>query len=144
MRYVERGSFSCCSASAAPKGAEMGIGGGIFLIALGAILAYGVTVEPSWLNLDVVGWVLMLAGATIIVLTIWFWQQRRRRVVRTPRVEDASSIDRPGSVPPVAPVPPNPPNPPDPSEIEPRTPPVAPEPPNLPPRGGAPRRSDAG
>ena len=41
----------------------MGIGGSIFLIALGAILAFAVEAELGFLNLTTVGWVLMVAGA---------------------------------------------------------------------------------
>ena len=40
----------------------MGIGASIFLIALGAIFAFAVDANLGWLNLNVVGWVLMLAG----------------------------------------------------------------------------------
>ncbi len=57
----------------------MGIGGGIFLIAIGAILAFAVRANFAWLDLHVVGWILMLAGATVLGLTIWFWRQRRAR-----------------------------------------------------------------
>lgn len=57
----------------------MGIGGSIFLIALGAIIAFGVNANPSWLDLDVVGWVLMFAGAVLLGMTWWFWNRRRTR-----------------------------------------------------------------
>jgi uncharacterized membrane protein len=57
----------------------MGIGGSIFLIAIGAIIAFGVKRDLSWLDLDVVGWVLMLSGLTGLVTTIGFWMTRRRR-----------------------------------------------------------------
>ncbi|HEX2419441.1 MAG TPA: DUF6458 family protein [Micromonosporaceae bacterium] len=57
----------------------MGIGGSIFLIAIGAIIAFGVKQDLSWLDLDVVGWVLMLCGLTGLVTTISFWMTRRRR-----------------------------------------------------------------
>jgi hypothetical protein len=59
----------------------MGFGGSIFLIALGAIFAFAVEFDLGWLDINVVGWVLMLAGAFGLVLTIWFWQNRRRTVV---------------------------------------------------------------
>jgi uncharacterized membrane protein YbhN (UPF0104 family) len=59
----------------------MGIGGSIFLIALGAIIAFGVKRDLSWLDLDVVGWVLMLCGLAGLVLTISFWMTRRRTQV---------------------------------------------------------------
>ena len=42
----------------------MGIGGGIFLVAIGAILAFAVRANFSWLDVHVVGWILMLSGAT--------------------------------------------------------------------------------
>jgi len=60
----------------------MGIGGSIFLIAVGAIVAFGVrdqTLGP--LDLNVIGWVLMLAGLAGLVITLWVWNSRRRRVV---------------------------------------------------------------
>jgi hypothetical protein len=60
----------------------MGIGGSIFLIAIGAIIAFGVHVQMGWLDLAVVGWVLMLAGFVGLVLTLWLWNSRRRRVIR--------------------------------------------------------------
>lgn len=59
----------------------MGIGGSIFLIAVGAIFAFAVEFDLGWLDLRVVGMVLMLAGVVGLVLTLWFWQSRRRTVV---------------------------------------------------------------
>lgn len=61
----------------------MGIGGSIFLIAVGAIIAFGLHVQLGWLSLSIVGWVLMLAGVVGLILTVWFWNGRRRRVVAT-------------------------------------------------------------
>ncbi|MGW4462212.1 DUF6458 family protein [Micromonospora sp. NPDC004704] len=68
----------------------MGIGGSIFLIALGAIFAFAVDVELGWLDLSVVGWVLMLAGLVGLIMTAWLWQSRRRPVVTT--VEDTRVV----------------------------------------------------
>ncbi len=65
----------------------MGIGGSIFLIALGAILAFAVEADLGFLDLNIVGWVLMLAGLVGLVLTMWFWQSRRRTVV-VPTAQD--------------------------------------------------------
>ncbi|BFU48098.1 DUF6458 family protein [Krasilnikovia sp. MM14-A1004] len=59
----------------------MGIGGSIFLLALGAILAFAVNANFSGLDLNVVGWVLMAAGLVGLIITIWFWNSRRRAVV---------------------------------------------------------------
>ncbi|MGH3655404.1 MAG: DUF6458 family protein [Micromonosporaceae bacterium] len=55
----------------------MGIGASIFLIALGAIIAFGVETSLSWLDLPVVGWVIMLAGFTLLAMTFYFWKRRR-------------------------------------------------------------------
>lgn len=62
----------------------MGIGGSIFLIVVGAILAFAVDAELGWLNLSVVGWVLLLAGLVGLFLTTWYWRGRRHTVVSAP------------------------------------------------------------
>lgn len=66
----------------------MGIGGSILLIALGAIFAFAVEVNLGWLDLAVVGWVLMLAGAAGLLVTLYFWNSRRRTVVTRPVREE--------------------------------------------------------
>ena len=66
----------------------MGIGGSIFLIALGAILAFAVEFDVGWLDINVVGWVLMAAGLAGLLLTIWFWQNRRRTIVTRPGISE--------------------------------------------------------
>ncbi len=63
----------------------MGIGGSIFLLALGAILAFAVNAQFSGIDINVVGYVLMLAGLIGLVVTIWFWNSRRRTVVAEAR-----------------------------------------------------------
>jgi membrane protein implicated in regulation of membrane protease activity len=79
----------------------VGIGGSIFLIALGAILAFAVNASLGFLDLNVVGWVLMLAGLVGLILTMWFWQSRRRPVARptstnqTEVVEEYREVRRP-------------------------------------------------
>jgi hypothetical protein len=59
----------------------MGIGGSIFLLALGAILAFAVNADISGLDINVVGYVLMLAGLVGLIITVWYWNSRRRTVV---------------------------------------------------------------
>ena len=61
----------------------MRLGTGIVLLALGAILTFAVRAELSGLDLQVVGWILMAAGALGIVLEVALWAPRRRRVTRT-------------------------------------------------------------
>jgi hypothetical protein len=60
----------------------MTIGGGIALVAIGAILTFAVNFTLAGLNLDVVGVILMLAGAVIVVLGLMSYSASRR-VVRT-------------------------------------------------------------
>lgn len=72
----------------------MGIGGSIFLIALGAIFAFAVQADLGWLDLSVVGWVLMLAGVAGLLVTLYFWNSRRRTVVAAPARDDRVVAER--------------------------------------------------
>ena len=51
----------------------MGISVSLILIAVGAILTWAVTATTSGVDLDIVGWVLMIVGAAGLVLSILFW-----------------------------------------------------------------------
>ncbi len=51
----------------------MGIGVGIFLIALGAILAFAVDFTVSGLNIETIGVILMVVGAIGLVASLLFW-----------------------------------------------------------------------
>ena len=51
----------------------MGLGVGIFLTALGAILAFAVDAKVSGLDINTIGWILMIAGIAGIVLSMIFW-----------------------------------------------------------------------
>jgi len=55
----------------------MGIGVGIFLIVVGAIMTFAVDATVTGLNLDVIGWILMLAGAAGVGFFLYFWHRRR-------------------------------------------------------------------
>lgn len=64
----------------------MGIGVSVFLLALGAILAFAVTVEAEGFNVNTVGIILMIAGAVGLLMTMFLFGDRRsvrreRRVV---------------------------------------------------------------
>jgi hypothetical protein len=52
----------------------MGIPVSLILIAAGAILTWGVTDEPSGLNLDAIGVILMVIGIVALVLTLLLWR----------------------------------------------------------------------
>jgi hypothetical protein len=56
----------------------MGYGLGVFLIALGLILAFAVTDMISNVDLTMVGWIIALAGVLIVVLTAVQANSRRR------------------------------------------------------------------
>lgn len=45
-------------------------GGSVFLIALGAILAFAVSVEAEGFNINTMGYILMGAGALGVILTL--------------------------------------------------------------------------
>lgn len=73
----------------------MGIGAGIFLVAVGAILKYAVADEVEGVDLSTIGVILMIAGIAIALFAAFFYLAGRdrggdRRVVeeryeRTPR-----------------------------------------------------------
>ena len=51
----------------------MGLGVGIFLTALGAILAFAVSADVSGVNIHTIGWILAIVGAIGLVLSMIFW-----------------------------------------------------------------------
>jgi hypothetical protein len=70
----------------------MGIGVSIFLIAVGAILAFAVNFTVSGLDINVVGYILMIVGVIGLIMTAFIWGPRRRAtggdVVEERRVYD--------------------------------------------------------
>lgn len=56
----------------------MGIGASIFLIALGLILALAVEFDVAGLNIEIIGWILVLVGIVGLVMTMFIWGPRRR------------------------------------------------------------------
>jgi Domain of unknown function (DUF6458) len=69
---------------------SMGIGVGIFLIVVGAIMTFALDVTVAGIDLDLVGWILMLAGVAGLILFVYFWNRRRppRAVVTEGRSYD--------------------------------------------------------
>ena len=51
----------------------MGIGVSLFLIAVGAILAWAVNVTTSGLDINMVGMILMVVGGLGLLLSMLFW-----------------------------------------------------------------------
>jgi hypothetical protein len=62
----------------------MGIGASIFLIALGAILAFAVNADVGGLDINVIGWILLLAGVLGLIMTALIWGRRRTVVAPGP------------------------------------------------------------
>jgi Domain of unknown function (DUF6458) len=62
----------------------MGYGLGVFLLAVGLILVYAVQDSINAVNLTTVGWILVLAGVLVIVLTaVTVTRSRRTTSVAT-------------------------------------------------------------
>jgi hypothetical protein len=74
----------------------MGIGVGIFLIVIGAVLTFAVDAKVAGLNLDAIGWILMLAGTAGLIFFLYFWHRRRtpRAVVSERRTYDDTGQPR--------------------------------------------------
>jgi hypothetical protein len=51
----------------------VGIGSGIFLIAVGAILTWAVHVSTTGVDWHTVGIILMVVGAALVALSFFFW-----------------------------------------------------------------------
>jgi hypothetical protein len=51
----------------------MGLGVGIFLAAIGAVLAFAVNADVSGVNIHTIGWILLIVGIIGVVLSMIFW-----------------------------------------------------------------------
>ncbi len=51
----------------------MGIGVSILLIAVGAILAFAVSAEVSGVDVQAMGWIILIVGGLGLVLSLIFW-----------------------------------------------------------------------
>ena len=66
----------------------MSLGFGIFLFVVGAILAFAVNITVTWVDLRLVGYILMGAGVVIVIIGIALLMRRRTSSVTT-----RSSVD---------------------------------------------------
>ena len=77
----------------------MGIGVSIFLIAVGAILTFALNATLAGIDLDIVGWILMVVGVLGLIMTTLIWGPRRRAAVTTRRpaeyVEERTEVGPP-------------------------------------------------
>lgn len=58
----------------------MSIGLGIFLFVVGAILAFALNVEVGWIDLDLVGYLLMGAGFIVTLIGVILMVRKRQSV----------------------------------------------------------------
>jgi membrane-bound ClpP family serine protease len=64
------------------------LGGGIFLIVVGAILAFALNVNLGWIDLHMVGYICLIAGIVITIIGIILITRKR-----TSRVTRSTTID---------------------------------------------------
>jgi len=71
----------------------MTMGLGVVLIVIGAILTFALDFQVSWINLDLVGYILMFAGAVAFIVGL-IRMFMRRRTVTDHRVADPAVGER--------------------------------------------------
>jgi Domain of unknown function (DUF6458) len=68
----------------------MGIGVGVVLIVIGAILAFAVSASVSGIDLVLIGWILMGAGVLVLLLSLLIFMPRTRRARSTAVTTDGA------------------------------------------------------
>ena len=58
----------------------MSIGTGVVLFVIGAILVFALNRDTGWIDLDLVGYILMVAGVVVFVIGLVLLARRRRTV----------------------------------------------------------------
>jgi hypothetical protein len=61
----------------------MGIGSGILVFVIGAVLAFALNVQLSWVDLHLVGYLLMGAGVVVFIISLVLMLKKRQTVVTT-------------------------------------------------------------
>ena len=69
----------------------MSIGLGIFLLVVGAILVWALDVTVTGINLQLVGYILLAAGALVTILGIVLMTRRRNSVSTTRTIADPAN-----------------------------------------------------
>ena len=77
-----------------PEGMIMGYGLGVFLLAVGLILALAVTDSLANVDLTMVGWIVAAAGVLLIVLTAATAASRRRSSSVTTYADGSQRVDQ--------------------------------------------------
>jgi Domain of unknown function (DUF6458) len=73
----------------------MTIGGSVALIITGAILKFGVTWKATYVDLQAIGVILMIAGAAGLIVSVAFLATRRRRQTSTEVYEERRYTEPP-------------------------------------------------
>lgn len=68
----------------------MGIGTGIVLFVIGAILTFALNIDVGWANLDLIGYILMGAGVVVFLISLVL-VLRKRSTVETVRHVDGGA-----------------------------------------------------
>jgi Domain of unknown function (DUF6458) len=72
----------------------MTIGVSVFLIAFGAIVSFAITSDSvGFLNLDILGYILMAAGVIGLVATLMLRQRKRVRVLKNGKTVEETTTD---------------------------------------------------
>ncbi|MDH6236396.1 DUF6458 family protein [Cryobacterium sp. CG_9.6] len=66
----------------------MSIGLGIFLFVVGAIMVFALNVSVTFIDLDLVGYILMAAGAVVFLIGLVFMFRKRSSVSTVRTVND--------------------------------------------------------
>jgi nitrate reductase gamma subunit len=72
----------------------MSIGFGIFLIVLGAILTFALNISLDWIDLDLVGYLLMGAGVVVTIIGIALLARRRQTITTERSRVDPTANER--------------------------------------------------
>jgi len=72
----------------------MSIGTGIVLFVIGAILTFALNFETQFINLDLVGYILMGAGVVVLIIGLVLLARRRQAVTTSRSGTDSVTGDR--------------------------------------------------
>ncbi|TFC54807.1 hypothetical protein E3O62_14965 [Cryobacterium sp. TMT2-15-1] len=69
----------------------MSLGLGIFLLVVGAIMVFALNLTVEWMDIELVGYILMGAGAVIMVIGIVLLTRKRSSITTTRSAVDPAS-----------------------------------------------------
>lgn|GEM_PF-138060 len=79
---------------AAPKGLIMGIGTGIFLFVIGAIVAFAISLTVPGVDLHIIGYLLMGAGVVVFLISLVMVTRKRSSVSTTRTAVDPTGTEK--------------------------------------------------